>query len=71
LATLNNEMYYRTAFATRDEAKHAVIEFIEVYYNRKRLHLTIDYRIFADMMGTFFERLDRAIQDVEEVPMAA
>jgi putative transposase len=37
-ATLKNEMYCRTSFATRDKAKHAVIEFIEVYYNRKRPH---------------------------------
>jgi transposase InsO family protein len=48
--TLKNEMYYRTSFATKDKAKHTVIEFIEVYYNRKRPPLTIDYKIPAQIM---------------------
>ncbi len=55
-ATLKNEMYYRQSFATRAQAKMAVIEFIEVYYNRKRPHSTIDYKIPADVMDAFFER---------------
>lgn len=66
--TLKNEMYYRTSFATKDKAKHAVIEFIEVCYNRKRLPLTIDYKIPAQVMQDFFEKLDRA---TKEVPLAA
>lgn len=55
-ATLKNEMYHRESFATRDRAKAAVIEFIEVYYNRNRPHSTIGYRIPADAMDSFFER---------------
>ncbi len=55
-ATLKNEMYYRKSFATRAQAKMAVIEFIEVYYNRKRPHSTIDYKIPAQVMDAFFER---------------
>lgn len=42
-ATLKNEMYYQTSFATRADARTAVVEYIEVYYNRKRLHSTLDY----------------------------
>jgi putative transposase len=42
-ATLKNEMYYQTRFATRAEARTAIVEYIEVYYNRKRLHSTLDY----------------------------
>ncbi len=55
-ATLKNEMYHRRSFATRAQAKTAVIEFIEAYYNRKRPHSTIDYRIPAEVMDAFFER---------------
>lgn len=55
-ATLKNEMHYRKSFATRAQAKLAVIEFIEVYYNRHRPHSTIDYNIPADVMNSFFER---------------
>lgn len=55
-ATLKNEMYYRRSFPTRDAAKHAVIEFIEVDYNRRRPHSTIGYKIPAQAMESFFER---------------
>ena len=55
-ATLKNEMYHTRSFATREEAKHAVIEYIESYYNRKRPHSTIGYRIPAEAMDAFFER---------------
>jgi transposase InsO family protein len=43
-ASLKNEMYYRTAFATRARARFAVAEYIEVFYNRRRLHSTHAYR---------------------------
>jgi transposase InsO family protein len=43
-ATLKNEMYYRQAFATRVRARFAVAEYIEVFYNRRRLHSTLGYR---------------------------
>ena len=43
-AALKNEMYYRQAFATRARARFAVAEYIEVFYNRKRLHSTLGYR---------------------------
>ena len=55
-ATLKNEMYYRRSFATRKQAKQAVIEFIETYYNRRRPHSSIDYKIPAEAMDAFFER---------------
>lgn len=34
-------MYYRRSFPTRDSAKHAVVEFIEAYYNRRRPHTAL------------------------------
>ena len=67
-ATLENEMYYRSSFATRAGAKHAVIEFVEADYNRKRPHSTIGYRIPAQAMDSFFERTK---PEPKTLPMAA
>jgi putative transposase len=43
-ASLKNEMFYRQTFATRARARFAVADYIEVFYNRKRLHSTLGYR---------------------------
>ncbi len=43
-ATLKNEMYHRHWFPTHARACHAVAEYIEVFYNRKRHHSTLGYR---------------------------
>ena len=41
--TLKNELVYRRKFKTRSEAKAAIFDFIEVWYNRQRLHSSLDY----------------------------
>lgn len=38
------EAIHGEKFKTRDEAKKHVFEYIEVYYNRKRLHSTLGYQ---------------------------
>ena len=43
-ATLKNEMYYRHRFDTRARARFAVAEYIEIFYNRRRLHSRHGYR---------------------------
>lgn len=42
-ATLKKELTMGTSFATRAEARLAVFEFIEVFYNRQRLHSGVGY----------------------------
>ena len=42
-ATLKTEMVNHQRFATREKARAAVFEYIEVFYNRKRLHSSIGY----------------------------
>jgi transposase InsO family protein len=42
-AALKNEMYYRQAWPTRARARFAIAEYIEVFYNRRRLHSTLGY----------------------------
>lgn len=66
-ATLKNEMYHRRRFPTRAAARCAVIEFIEAYYNRRRPHSTIGYRIPAEAMEEFFKRTGPA----KAMPIAA
>jgi transposase InsO family protein len=43
-AALKNETYYRQSFPDRARARFAVAEYIEVFYNRVRLHSTLGYR---------------------------
>ena len=42
-ATLKEELIHRQSWATRAQVRRAVFEFIEVFYNRQRLHSSLDY----------------------------
>ena len=42
--TLKAELVYQREFATRQEAMRAVFEYVEVFYNRKRRHSSLDYQ---------------------------
>jgi putative transposase len=42
-ATLKEECAGKTIFSRRNEAKTAIFEYIEVYYNRKRRHSSLGY----------------------------
>ncbi len=54
-ATLKNEMYYRYRFHTRSCARFAVAEYIEVFYNRRRMHSSIGYRTPAEALTEFHQ----------------
>ena len=43
-ATLKSEMVSHRKFATHEEARGAIFEYIEVFYNRQRLHSSLGYR---------------------------
>lgn len=43
-ATLTKELLGDRPFATRAEARRELVEFIEIWYNRKRRHSTLGYR---------------------------
>lgn len=43
-SNLKNELVHHCDFPTRDHAKAAIFDYIELYYNRKRLHQTLGYR---------------------------
>jgi transposase InsO family protein len=42
-ATLKTECIYARRFATRAEAREAIFDFIEMFYNRRRRHSTLGY----------------------------
>lgn len=52
--TLKTEMIYHEDFQTRDEARRAIFEWVEAFYNRQRSHSTLGYRSPVD-----FERVAR------------
>jgi len=42
--TLKTELVYNEHYRTREEARHSLFEYIEVFYNRKRKHSTLGYK---------------------------
>lgn len=42
-ATLKTELIYQNDYETRDQARQSIFQYIEVFYNRKRLHSSIGY----------------------------
>ncbi|HVC29390.1 MAG TPA: IS3 family transposase [Gammaproteobacteria bacterium] len=40
---LKNELTWHRTFRTRDQARGAIFDYIEVFYNRQRLHQTLGY----------------------------
>jgi putative transposase len=41
---LKNELVHHSDFATRDQAKCAIFDYIELFYNRRRSHKALGYR---------------------------
>ncbi len=48
LATLKRELVDRASWPTRESVRSAVFEYIEVFYNRRRLHSALDYKSPVD-----------------------
>lgn len=47
-SNLKNELSHGRRFETRTEAMRAIAEYIELYYNRRRLHQSLGYRTPAE-----------------------
>ena len=50
-SALKNEMFHHHVFATRARARFAVADYIEVFYNRQRLHSTLGYRTPSEALN--------------------
>ncbi len=56
--TIKTEMIYHNKFKNQSEAKTAVFEYIEVWYNRKRLHSSLNYKIPYQMELEFYNKFE-------------
>jgi putative transposase len=59
-AALKNEFVYRTVFPTRRKAIDAIAHWIEIRYNRKRLHSGIGYRTPFEAHTAYITRNEAA-----------
>lgn len=41
--TLKTELIYQNHYRTREEAKLSIFEYIEIFYNRQRVHSSLNY----------------------------
>jgi transposase InsO family protein len=48
-STLKTELVYRRRWSGRPELRSALFEYIEVFYNRRRLHSSIGYKTPAEV----------------------
>ena len=51
--TLKAEIPWHRKFGTREEARKDLFEYIEVFYNRKRLHSALDYKSPVNYESSF------------------
>lgn len=52
-ATLKTELVHHCRFETREQAQAALFDYMEIFYNRQRIHSALGYRTPADF-DTFF-----------------
>jgi putative transposase len=53
--TLKNESLHHYRFATREQARQVVFEYIEVFYNRTRRHAKIGNQIPTHFAKQFYD----------------
>ena len=58
--TLKNELVHRTVFPTHEQARTAIAEYIEVFYNRQRLHSALGYKTPAEAAAAHQQNLSLA-----------
>lgn len=48
-SNLKNEVIHHSDFASRDQARAAIFDYIELFYNRKRIHQSLGYQTPIDV----------------------
>jgi putative transposase len=56
-ATLETELLWRHAFRTKGEARLAIFDFVEAFYNRERLHSSIGQLSPVEFERRFQEKI--------------
>jgi putative transposase len=54
-SNLKNELTHHTTYTSRKEAKTAIFDYIEVFYNRQRPHQTLKYQTPLEAEGLYAE----------------
>ena len=54
--TLKTELVYQTSYRTRQEAELSIFEYIEIFYNRERLHSSLKYLSPVEYENQFCQR---------------
>ncbi|MGW1617320.1 integrase core domain-containing protein [Streptomyces sp. NPDC002285] len=52
---LKNKLAHRTTLPTRAHAHRAIVRYIEIFYNRKRLHSRLGYKTPAEVHAEYEE----------------
>lgn len=52
-STIKNELIYLHKFQSRAQARQAIFEYIELFYNRKRTHQSLSYMTPAEYMQSY------------------
>lgn len=60
MENLKVELIYRERFETIEQAKDAVFEYIEIWYNRKRLHSSLRYKTPVEVESEFMNKQNTA-----------
>jgi transposase InsO family protein len=55
-SALKNEWLNRETFATRAEARRAIVQYIEGFYNRRRLHSGLGYKVPLEVHHEYLNR---------------
>ena len=55
-STLKNEWVHHHDFKTREEAKLAIFDYIECFYNRNRIHQSLGYQTPAELERRYHAR---------------
>ncbi|VVE84529.1 integrase [Pandoraea sputorum] len=54
--TLKTELVYNARFATREQARQAITESIELFYHRQRIQARLDYLSPAAYTARYFSK---------------
>ena len=52
-SNLKNEVIHGRVFATREDAQAVIADYIEVYYNQRRLHQSLNYQTPMQVEANF------------------
>jgi len=58
--TLKAELIYDSSFHSTEQAKTKIFEWIEIWYNKKRLHPSLGYKTPYEVEQEFYRKINNA-----------